>query len=115
MATATTRPTSTARTGSQNGRAVRRAAPVPQLPAAARVKASRLPAGHPLRTALGVLQLAQVPGSLPELVQHCTALHPEPSRTWGWGHRDAYAVLFDLICAGTGSTARSRGAARTDA
>lgn len=103
MAIATTRPARTARQesasstpqGAQSGRAVRRAAPPPpQLPAAARVKGSRLPAGHPLRTALGVLQLAQVQDSLPELVQHCTALHPDPSRAWGWAHVESYRVLL---------------------
>jgi len=105
-------PVRTGRQGPQNGRAVRRGAPAvpaPQLPAAARVKGSRLPAGHPLKVALAALQLEQVPGSLPELYQHCALTHPDPGKTWGWPHVRGYRLLFDLISAGTGSPARSAG------
>ena len=95
--------------GLQNGRAERRPATAEQLPAAARLVAARLPEGHPIRQAMEVLQLRQMPASLPELRQHCSRVHPNQELSWAWHHAQAYRLLFDLISAGTGSQARSIG------
>jgi len=87
--------------------ALKRPAPPATVRPADRVQQRKLPAGDALRVALGVLQLKAVPASLPALVRHCTALHPDPRKTWGWQQVAAYQLLFDRVCK---ASARARAA-----
>lgn len=92
--------------------ALRRPIPPATVRPAAQVQQRKLPGGDPLKEALAVLQLRAVPGSLAELVRHCTALHPDPRKSWGWPHVRAYQRLFDRVAEASGSAARSCSARR---
>ena len=83
------------------GKAVKRpAAPSPRPAAGSAgpvVRQRDLPADDALRQALAVLQLAELPQGVRELVALVGAVHPNPERSWTWEHCRAYQQVLPLV------------------
>jgi hypothetical protein len=101
----------------QNGKALKRpAAPAPRPadgPMGPVVRQRDRGVEPELRQPLAVLQLAELPGGVRELVALVTELHPHPERTWKWQHAAAYRAVFPLVVErGRATAAAKREASR---